>query len=124
MERRQLQDMAGPGLGVVAASMLLLYLNLGPANQSAADDFQLPYAPPTVTTSSSSKAVDLARKLKAAGAKMYGAFWCSHCFEQKQTFGAQVRGALQALMCGGEGCCCCAVTCSPTSVGGQTRYAF
>lgn len=104
MERRQLQDMAGPGLGMVAASMLVLYLNLGPANQSSADDFQLPYAPPIVTTSSSGKAVELARKLKDAGAKMYGAFWCSHCFEQKQTFGAQVSPL---------------VTCWPGCVGGR-----
>lgn len=29
-----------------------------------------------MTTESSSRAIDLARRLKAAGAKMYGAFWC------------------------------------------------
>ena len=26
--------------------------------------------------------------LKETGAKMYGAFWCSHCEDQKETFGA------------------------------------
>jgi hypothetical protein len=39
---------------------------------------------PTVTHASPPGAVDLAKRLKNAGAKMYGAFWCSHCFEQKQ----------------------------------------
>ena len=35
--------------------------------------------------------MELAKRLKAAGAQMYGAFWCSHCFEQKQAFG---KGAM------------------------------
>jgi hypothetical protein len=68
-----------------------------------AEDFQLPYQPPLVTSESSRGAVDLARRLKAAGAKMYGAFWCSHCFEQKQAFGAQVCGV--AVVEGGWGWC-------------------
>ncbi|MFA5141870.1 MAG: hypothetical protein WC471_02790 [Candidatus Woesearchaeota archaeon] len=30
---------------------------------------------------------DFAKCLTANGAKMYGAFWCSHCNEQKKNFG-------------------------------------
>ncbi|MBD2100753.1 hypothetical protein [Leptolyngbya sp. FACHB-261] len=30
----------------------------------------------------------LAEHLSQVGARMYGAYWCSHCAEQKQTFGA------------------------------------
>lgn len=39
---------------------------------------------PTVTRASPPGAADLAKRLKGAGAQMYGAFWCSHCFDQKQ----------------------------------------
>ena len=31
---------------------------------------------------------EVAKHLKESGAKMYGAFWCSHCEDQKETFGA------------------------------------
>ncbi len=37
-----------------------------------------------MTRASPPGAADLARRLKGAGAQMYGAFWCSHCFDQKQ----------------------------------------
>ena len=37
-----------------------------------------------ITTESTPFAISLATHLRAVGAKMYGAFWCSHCQEQKQ----------------------------------------
>lgn len=37
-----------------------------------------------ITTKSSPLAIALAKHLQLIGAKMYGAFWCSHCLEQKQ----------------------------------------
>lgn len=37
-----------------------------------------------ITTKSSPRALALAKHLQLIGAKMYGAFWCSHCLEQKQ----------------------------------------
>jgi uncharacterized membrane protein len=33
-------------------------------------------------------AADLARHLTLSGAKFYGAYWCSHCAEQKELFGS------------------------------------
>lgn len=33
----------------------------------------------------------LAKALTAAGAKMYGAYWCSHCQDQKEEFGDAFR---------------------------------
>ncbi len=47
-------------------------------------DIDLPLLEPEVSTSSSPKELSLAKHLRSIGAKMYGAFWCSHCFEQKQ----------------------------------------
>lgn len=37
------------------------------------------------------KWVALAQALTKAGAKMYGAFWCSHCQDQKAMFGSAFK---------------------------------
>jgi hypothetical protein len=38
-------------------------------------------------TSQQLSVVDLAIRLKKIGAKMYGAYWCPHCTNQKKMFG-------------------------------------
>ena len=48
------------------------------------------YSPPEITTESSKRALALAKTLNTMDAKMYGAYWCSHCFDQKEVFGKQV----------------------------------
>ena len=53
--------------------------------------------------SSSPQAVSLAKRLREAGAKMYGAFWCSHCQEQKVYFGADAQKDLPYVECFPEG---------------------
>ena len=58
---------------------------------------------PVVRAESSPQAVSLAKKLKAAGAKMYGAFWCSHCQEQKAEFGAAAQKDLPYVECYPQG---------------------
>lgn len=40
-----------------------------------------------ITTVSGDSEVALAEHLTEVGAKKYGAFWCPHCYEQKQLFG-------------------------------------
>jgi len=56
---------------------------------SIENDVQV-YTPPKITTSSSSTAISLAKTLKSLDSKMYGAYWCSHCYDQKQTLGKEV----------------------------------
>jgi hypothetical protein len=58
---------------------------------------------PVVTNESSPQAVALAKRLKAAGARMYGAFWCSHCFEQKQVSETASQRASGAGRCANRG---------------------
>jgi hypothetical protein len=48
------------------------------------DNFVLEPYETEITTKSSPFAIALARHLHSIGAKEYGAFWCSHCNEQKQ----------------------------------------
>jgi hypothetical protein len=57
-----------------------------------------------VTTVSTPEWISLAKHLKATGAQMYGAFWCSHCFEQKVLFGAEaVREGFGYVECFPDG---------------------
>ncbi|MBD2740958.1 vitamin K epoxide reductase family protein [Coleofasciculus sp. FACHB-1120] len=52
-----------------------------------------------ITTVSSSAEVALAKHLEAVGAKMYGAFWCSHCHDQKQLFGKEAFSQINYIEC-------------------------
>lgn len=64
---------------------------------------EIPFTEPQVTTESPAGAVELARALQLNGAKMYGAFWCSHCFEQKQAFGMGAKADLPYVECYPDG---------------------
>lgn len=61
--------------------------------------------PPKLTKDSSKEALEVAAELKRVDAKMYGAFWCSHCFNQKQELGRQAyeEGYYQYIECDKEG---------------------
>jgi hypothetical protein len=37
------------------------------------------------------------------GARMYGAFWCSHCFAQKETFGQEAYSQIAYIECAPDG---------------------
>jgi uncharacterized membrane protein len=52
-------------------------------------------APPTPVAS---YAEGLARHLTASGAKLYGAYWCPHCTDQKEMFG-KAAGRLPYIEC-------------------------
>ena len=116
MTRRERGDAAGPALSGAAASVSALVLSwtlsgllvLGPAGPAIAAggqtrDFDLPFAEPEVTRLSSPRALGLARALRAAGAEMFGAFWCSHCLEQRQAFGIAAQADLPYVECYPDG---------------------
>jgi len=60
-------------------------------------------SPPSITTHSSDKAKELSNRMNTLDSKMYGAYWCSHCFNQKQTLGAEAFKQLQYVECDKEG---------------------
>ncbi|KAF8101099.1 hypothetical protein N665_0210s0034 [Sinapis alba] len=68
---------------IVVASLTASYSTAQPI-PSSSGDIELPYYSTEITTSSSPYAIALAKHLNSIGAKMYGAFWCSHCLEQKE----------------------------------------
>ena len=45
---------------------------------------EIPYFETEITKESSPMAIALAKHLHSIGAKLYGAFWCSHCLDQKE----------------------------------------
>ncbi|KAJ6774703.1 hypothetical protein OIU79_017987 [Salix purpurea] len=95
------------GLQLCIASLVIFSLNtsyatLRPASSSLAN-INLEYFTTEITTPSSPFAISLARHLQSIGAKMYGAFWCSHCQEQKQIFGKEAAELLNYVECFPDG---------------------
>ena len=56
-----------------------------------------------ITTTSGASEVALAKHLTAMGAKKYGAFWCPHCYEQKQLFGQEAFDEINYIECDPQG---------------------
>jgi uncharacterized membrane protein/glutaredoxin len=53
-----------------------------------------------ITSTSSPAEIRLAKYLTEKGAKMYGSYWCPHCYEQKQLFGKQAWEQVTYIECG------------------------
>ncbi|MBD3881575.1 vitamin K epoxide reductase family protein [Phormidium tenue FACHB-886] len=58
---------------------------------------------PAITTTSGPAEIELARHLTSVGAKMYGAYWCPHCHDQKQLFGKQAAAQITYIECAPDG---------------------
>jgi len=58
---------------------------------------------PRITTTSSPMALTLASDMKSLNSRMFGAFWCSHCYEQKQAFGYEAMQIIPYVECDKEG---------------------
>ena len=56
-----------------------------------------------ITTTSGTAEIALAKHLKQVEAKMYGAFWCPHCHEQKQLFGQEASQLINYIECDPKG---------------------
>jgi uncharacterized membrane protein len=56
-----------------------------------------------INTQSGPDEIALAKHISAIGGKMYSAFWCPHCFEQKQLFGEQAFQEIDYVECDAAG---------------------
>ena len=56
-----------------------------------------------ITTTSGEAEIALAKHLTATGAKKYGAYWCPHCYDQKQLFGKKAFAEVNYLECDPKG---------------------
>ena len=55
-----------------------------------------------IKSTSGAAEIALAKHLTQAGAKMYSAYWCPHCFEQKQLFGKQAWAEVTNVECAAD----------------------
>jgi len=62
-----------------------------------------PFSPPPIFSRSSQHASALSLQLKGLNAKMYGAFWCSHCHDQKEEFGREAFANIEYIECSPKG---------------------
>lgn len=58
---------------------------------------------PAVVNTSSPAEIELAKHLKQIGAKMYGAYWCPHCHDQKELFGKEAAAIYPYVECAPDG---------------------
>jgi len=79
---------------VVLTGTLGVYAQATPSHPSEAG-----IAGPAVTQSSGPAETELAEHLQRIGAKMYGAYWCPHCHDQKQLFGQAAAAKLTYIEC-------------------------
>jgi glutaredoxin len=75
---------------------------------------------------STAEQLQLAKELKRVGVIFYGAWWCSHCFHQKNLFGTEAGQQLPYVECdkndeGRDRCRQAGVKAFPTWVLGEKR---
>lgn len=56
-----------------------------------------------ITMESGAAEIALAKHLKQMGVKKYGAYWCPHCYEQKQLFGKEAWKEIEYIECASDG---------------------
>jgi hypothetical protein len=52
-----------------------------------------------IKSTSGTAEIALAEHLTRSGAKMYGAYWCPHCYEQEQLFGKEAWEQIDYVEC-------------------------
>lgn len=97
------------GIAIVTLTGITgLYANIEPVVAANADGGTVQVAKsgqtaPTVTTESGRAEVALARHLNEVGARSFGAYWCPHCYDQKQLFGRQAAAIVNYIECDPRG---------------------
>lgn len=99
----ELTSAAVPATTLIGTAALVLTLNFSAISSNASGYVEVPYEEPPVSSTSAPEAVALAKRLRDAGARMYGAFWCSHCFDQKQAFGKEAMAFFPYVECYPDG---------------------
>jgi uncharacterized membrane protein len=92
---------------VALVTTLVVYSPIGAPSAGSAADAQIQSASGqtffTIKNTSGDAEMQLARYLKSIGAKEYGAYWCPHCYEQKELFGYQAAKELNYMECAPDG---------------------
>ena len=87
------------GLATVVAGAISLPTGPATAASDPATVVAVPYTPYQVTSDSSAESIEIAKQLKASGARLYGAFWCENCNKQKEVLGKQAMEYVDYVEC-------------------------
>ena len=87
---------------VTLVGTLGVYANINSPQVAQGPDTPGVVGPPIVNESGPAE-IALAKHLTAKGAKMYEAYWCPHCHDQKELFGQQASSFLTHIECAKEG---------------------
>ena len=63
----------------------------------------VPYTPYVPQSESSEEMLEVAKQLKEAGARLYGAFWCENCNKQKEKLGKEAMEMIEYVECFPDG---------------------
>ena len=128
-----LADPGRAGSPATAASPIKAPAPSQPLTSAPATPSSAPLAGPSSTPSlgqalkpSSPEQIALANHLRQQGAIFYGAYWCTHCFRQKNLFGQEAGNRLPYVECakdqlGADQCNAADVRAYPTWVLGNER---
>lgn len=95
---------SGLGVGMITAIVALgLYNSVGDINIPNSLSDSSGNTGLAITTTSGPAEIALARHLTQIGAKEYGAYWCSHCYDQKQLLGKEAFGIINYIECTTDG---------------------
>jgi glutaredoxin len=93
-------------MGIIVAMVTLVgtLAVYAPINNPQAAEANIPgEAGPSITTQSGEAEMQLAQHLADIDAKMFGAWWCPHCHDQKQLFGREAAKAIPYIECSEDG---------------------
>lgn len=79
-------------------------------------------APPAISTTSSERALQLAASLQSLNTKFFGAYWCSHCYDQKQTMGYEAMQQIPYIECAKDGFQSQSSLCKATKIPGYPTW--
>jgi len=101
------EDIGQLALTGLTVAMVTLVATLGVYgsvnNPAAGPGTPAPGTVPPVTTSSGPAELALIEHLNEIGAKNYGAYWCPHCYDQKQLLGKEAAAQLDYVECAADG---------------------
>lgn len=92
------------GLIIAVVTLVGTLAVYAPIHTPQAADSNIPgEAGPPISTTSEAAELALAQHLAETGAKMYGAWWCPHCHDQKQLFGLPAAKNIPYIECDAAG---------------------
>jgi hypothetical protein len=73
------------------------------AGPSQPQEVVMELAPPPISTISTQRALLLSTELQNLNTRFFGAYWCSHCYEQKERLGKEAMNKIPYIECSREG---------------------